>query len=344
MKTDIKEMTKSELIEWLADQNIEGFRALQILKWLYMRQTDTFEEMTDLSKDLRRLLSHRFTISRLEITQVEISRDGTKKYLFRLEDGNFIESVLIPEKDHYTLCISSQAGCAQGCLFCRTAKIGFKRNLSMGEIVAQIRDVCHDLDGPKRLTNLVFMGMGEPLANYSNLTRALEIITDNDIGLKFAHRRVTVSTAGLLPNLLNLGKDTRVNLAISLNATDNDTRNRLMPVNRTYPLEKLIEACRMYPVQPGRRITFEYILLKGINDSPENAKRLVRLLRPVKAKINLIPFNEFEGSGFLRPDETDILKFQQVLLDHHYTVIIRRSKGEDISAACGQLSGKMQPI
>lgn len=341
-KTDIKELTKVELTEWLTGHKIQAFRAAQIFKWLYIRQADSFEEMTDLSKDLRRMLSDRFVIRRLEKSCCETSRDGAKKYLFKLGDGKSIESVLIPERDHYTLCISSQVGCAQGCRFCRTAEGGFQRNLSMGEIVAQIRDVGHDLDAAKRLTNIVFMGMGEPLANYANVTRAIGIITDNDTGLKFSNRRVTVSTAGLLPKLLSLGQDTRVNPAISLNATDNDTRDRLMPVNRTWPIEKLIDACRQYPLLPGRRITFEYILLKGINDTPEDAKRLARLLRPVKSKINLIPFNEFEGCAYQRPEESVILDFQKILLDHHYTVIIRRSKGEDISAACGQLSGKMQ--
>ena len=342
-KTDIKELNKDEIIAWLTGRAIKPYRASQILKWAYLRQADSFEVMTDLSKELRSLLSLHFTITRLQKIHVETSRDGARKYLFKLRDGNHIESVLIPERNHYTLCISSQVGCAHGCRFCRTAARGFIRNLTRGEIIAQVRDVLNDLDGAKRLSNIVFMGMGEPLANYDNLIGAIEAITDSDVGLKFSNRRVTVSTAGLAPKLSKLGRDTRVNLAISLNATDNKTRDMIMPINRKYPIEKLIEACRLYPLEPGRRITFEYVLIKGVNDSIEDAERLVSLLKPIKSKINLIPFNEHEGSEFLRPEDSVINRFQEILIQNHFTAIIRHSKGEDISAACGQLSGNWKP-
>jgi 23S rRNA (adenine2503-C2)-methyltransferase len=305
-----------------------------------LRQADDFDAMTNLSKDLRAVLSRHFVIERLEKERVETSQDGSRKYLFKLKDGKHIESVLIPERDHYTLCISSQVGCAQGCLFCLTAMGGFERNLSRGEIIAQVRDIQNDLDDPKRLTNIVFMGMGEPLANYKNLVSAIATITDNKMGLGFSHRRVTVSTAGLAPKLAALGRDTRVNLAISLNATDNQTRSKLMPINRTYRLEDLLEACRRYPVARGRRLTFEYILIKGINDSEADAERLAELLRPIRCKINLIPFNAHEGCDYERPAEAVIATFQQILLDKNYTVIIRQSKGQDISAACGQLRAR----
>ena len=232
------------------------------------------------------------------------------KYLFKLDDGKRIESVLIPERDHYTLCVSSQAGCAQDCRFCLTAIGRFRTEFDAGERLSHRCAISKRIwVTQKRLTNIVFMGMGEPLANYKNLVSAIDILTDNDVGLRFASRRVTVSTAGLVPKITALGRDTRVNLAISLNATENKTRNRLMPINRKYPLEKLLEACRQYHPAPGRRITFEYILIKGINDSVDDAERLAKLLRPIRCKINLIPFNMHEGCDFERPAEAVIQAF-----------------------------------
>jgi 23S rRNA (adenine2503-C2)-methyltransferase len=338
MKTsDIKELTRDQLIVWLEERKIRPFRAIQIFKWIYLRNADSFEMMTDLGKEIRDLLLDNFTINRLDITKKLESNDGTKKYLFKLEDGKFVESVLIREKSHFTLCISSQVGCAQGCSFCLTAKGGFSRNLTTGEIISQIRDIQKDMDESDNLSNLVLMGMGEPLANYDNLVNALNIITDTDFGLKFSTRRVTLSTAGFVPKFADLGKDTKVNLAVSLNATDNKTRSMLMPINRKYPLEELLEACRLYPLKPRRKITFEYILIKGINDSPEDAERLAKLLTPIKAKINLIPFNEHSKSDLKSPESSVVLKFQKDLNKYGYSAIIRYSKGQDISAACGQL-------
>ena len=342
-KTDIKELTNDQLVSWLQSKGLEPYRAAQILKWIYLRQTDTFDIMTNVGKEIRKLLSNHFSIARLEKARIETSLDGSKKYLFKLNDGKYVESVLIPEKDHYTLCISTQVGCAQGCRFCLTARGGLVRNLTRGEIIAQVRDVSNYLDGPKRLTNIVLMGMGEPLANYSNVVSAINTITDNNYGLGFSNRRLTLSTAGLVPKLSDLGRDTSVNLAISLNATDNKTRNMLMPINLKYPLEKLLDACAVYPLLPRRRITFEYILIKGINDSIKDAKRLVKLLRPIRAKINLIPFNEYEGSEFNRPEDSAILNFKDILNKNNYTAIIRYSKGQDISAACGQLGANSIP-
>ncbi len=339
-KADLLEFTRDQLVSWLAEREIAAYRADQIQKWIYLRQADNFDVMTDLSKNIRLLLPQHFVIRRLEAEKIETSRDGSRKYLFKLKDGKYIESVLIPERDHYTLCVSSQAGCAQDCRFCLTAVGGFERNLTQGEIVAQARDIKKDLGDEKRLTNIVFMGMGEPLANYKNLVAAIGVLTDNEAGLRFASRRVTVSTAGLVPKITALGRDTRVNLAISLNATDNKTRDRLMPVNRKYPLEKLMEACREYQPAPGRRITFEYILIKGINDALDDAERLAKLLRPIRCKINLIPFNTHAGCDFERPAEAVIQAFYDILFAQNYTVIIRRSKGQDISAACGQLRAR----
>lgn len=339
-KTNLLEITREELVAWLADREIAAYRADQIQKWIYLKQVDDFDLMTDLSKDIRSRLFESFVVGRLESELIETSRDGSRKYLFKLADGKRIESVLIPERDHYTLCVSSQVGCAQGCRFCLTATGGFERNLTRGEIIAQARDIKNDLGDEKRLTNIVFMGMGEPLANYKNLISAIDTLTDNDAGLRFASRRITVSTAGLVPKIDALGCDSRVNLAVSLNATDNKTRDRLMPINRKYPLEKLLEACRHYRPAAGRRITFEYILIKGINDSEDDARRLANMLRSISCKINLIPFNVHEGCSFERPSEAAINMFQDILIGKNYTVIVRMSKGQDISAACGQLRAR----
>ena len=377
---DIKELTRDELVQWFETRGIRSFRAGQIFKWIYLRQAESFDEMTDLSKDVRKLLKEHFTLPRLAIERTQFSADGTEKLLFRLEDGEHIEAVLIPQKDHYTLCISSQVGCKQACKFCLTATCGFTRNLTSAEIVSQVRDARKHLSlrgnksesGAKNsdaidfvgegkideknqkhgsfhadstpspppvgpLSNIVFMGMGEPLANYNAVLQSLQIITDSDFGLKFSPRRVTVSTCGLVPEIRRLGEDSDVNLAVSLNATDDETRTMLMPVNRKYPIAELLDACRSFKMKPRNKITFEYILIKGINDSDEDAKRLVKMLAPIKAKVNLIPFNAHERSDFKRPSEAKVSRFLQILLDRQITAITRKSKGDDISAACGQL-------
>ena len=340
-KTDIKDLTPAQLVSWLEERGAPPYRAGQILRWIYQRQATDFETMTDLGKDLRALLDEYFVVQVLQPQRVETSTDGSMKILFGLRDGNRIESVLIPEKDHYTLCLSTQVGCAQGCRFCMTAHCGLVRNLKPGEILSQILYArCKTAKAETAsmpLTNIVLMGMGEPLANYQNVVQAVSVMTDPDDGLRFSNRRVTLSTAGLAPRLGDLSRDTRINLAVSINATDNRTRSMLMPINRSYPLEVLLEACRRCDLTPRRRITFEYILIDGINDSPADAKRLAGLLRPIRAKINLIPFNEFEGARFKRPPESTIGLFQEILVKHHYTAVIRQSKGQDISAACGQL-------
>ncbi|MFH1673898.1 MAG: 23S rRNA (adenine(2503)-C(2))-methyltransferase RlmN [Pseudomonadota bacterium] len=338
-KTDIKSFSEAALTDWLNHKGIEPYRAGQILRWVYLRYATSFDHMTDLPKPLRRLLSGHFTIGRLETARIEQSNDGSRKYLFKLEDGNFIESVLIPEKTHWTLCISSQIGCAQRCRFCLTGRGGFVRNLTSAEIINQVWEIQKELKSDMKLTNIVLMGMGEPLANYDNVIAALRVFTSNN-GLQFSNRKVTLSTAGLVPGIEQLGRDITVNLALSLNAADNEKRNFLMPINRKYPLETLVNACKNFPLPPRKRITFEYILMSGVNDSPEDARRLAKLLRPLRAKINLIPFNTFEEGDFKRPAEAAILAFQKILIDNHYTTMIRYSKGTDISAACGQLRRK----
>ncbi len=340
-KPDIRNISGDDLIAFFQNHGIRRFRANQALHWLYARRAKCFDEMTDLAKDARKLLASHFAISSLEILDTQTAQDGTCKYLFGLEDDNTVESVLIPEKDHYTLCISTQVGCALGCAFCMTGKTGLIRNLSRAEITGQVMAAqdAVDVRDDMRLSNIVLMGMGEPLANYDNVVGALGVITNSDWGLKFSNRRVTLSTAGLTDRFEALARDTRVRLAISLNAADNDTRNRLMPVNRRIPMEKLIDACARYPLRPREKITFEYILIKGVNDSKKDAFQLARLLRPVRCKVNLIPFNPHPGSFFERPDHQAIEAFQSVLVNKNYTAIIRWSKGDDIAAACGQLRG-----
>ncbi|MBS3808865.1 MAG: 23S rRNA (adenine(2503)-C(2))-methyltransferase RlmN [Desulfobacterales bacterium] len=340
-KQDIQNLDRQELVDFFESFAMRSFRADQALRWIYSRRAKSFDEMTDLAKDARSLLTRHFYISRPAVQERQTAQDGTCKFLLSLQDGNSVESVLIPEKDHYTLCISTQVGCAMGCKFCMTGKTGLTRNLSRSEIIGQVIAAMDEADagGGMRLSNIVLMGMGEPLANYENVTGAINVITNSDWGLKFSTRRVTLSTAGLADRFNDLARDSRIRLAVSLNAADNDTRDRLMPINRTIPVERLIDACARYPLPPRDKITFEYILIKGVNDSEKQAYKLAKLLRPVRAKINLIPFNPHPGSRFERPGMDAIEAFQSVLTKKNYTAIIRWSKGTDISAACGQLKG-----
>jgi 23S rRNA (adenine2503-C2)-methyltransferase len=301
--------------------------------------------MTNIAKAEQGLLTAIFHLPVPKVVARETSQDGTKKFLFELEDGHTIESVLIPDEDRQTLCISSQVGCQQACRFCLTGSSGFTRNLQAFEIVDQALEVSRLVkeEEMQRLTNIVLMGMGEPLANFGEVVKALRVIT-SDKGLGFSPRRITVSTDGLVPEIENLGKTgLKVNLAISLNATTDEVRNKIMPVNLRFPIKTLLSACAHYPLEPRRRITFEYVLLKGVNDRVEDAQRLAKLLRGIKSKVNLIPFNPFPGSEFERPDDATVRRFQKVLLDNHFTAPVRESRGRDISAACGQLRKKVSP-
>jgi 23S rRNA (adenine2503-C2)-methyltransferase len=339
MKTDLLAMDLEETRQWVEAIGLEAYRAAQIRQWIFKGLAGSFQEMTSLSKDARLSLEQGASLHVLEGKEIQVSKDGTRKYLFRLHDDHLIESVLIPERSHFTLCISSQAGCAMGCRFCLTGKQGFKRNLSPSEIIDQVIQVRRSIAEPDRLTNLVLMGMGEPLANYDAVAKAARNLVDLE-GMNFSNRRVTLSTCGLVPQILRLGKDVTINLAVSLNAADNETRDFLMPINRTYPLETLMAACREFPLSHGKRITFEYILIQGVNDRREDAVRLSKLLSGIKAKINLIPLNPHEGLDLSPPTAERMLAFQQILIDRQFTVMIRKSKGTDISAACGQLAGK----
>jgi 23S rRNA (adenine2503-C2)-methyltransferase len=338
-QTNIKSLSREELQAHLVAMGLKKYRADQIHTWIYVHHAVSFEEMTNIAKADRELLSAAFFISRPSIVRTETSTDGTQKFLFGLEDHHTIESVLIPDEDRQTLCISSQVGCQQACRFCLTGSGGFTRNLKAYEIADQVLQVERVLrrERKRRITNIVLMGMGEPLANFDEVVAALKVIT-SEKGLGFSPRRVTVSTDGLVPEIGKLGTcGVKVNLAISLNATTDEVRDRIMPVNRRYPIRELLAACRRYPLEPRRRITFEYVLLKGVNDSVEDARRLAQLLRGIKCKVNLIPFNPFPGSEFKRTDDVAVRQFQKVLLDHHYTAPVRESRGRDISAACGQL-------
>jgi 23S rRNA (adenine2503-C2)-methyltransferase len=335
---DLKEFTLPELEQLMAVWGQPPFRARQLVKWLYKGVSD-FEAMTDIARPFRAELSRQARISSLTVEQVQTAGDGCRKFLLALDDGNRIESVLIPEESHYTLCLSTQVGCDQGCRFCLTARRGLIRNLTAGEIVNQVLAVRRELSGGLPLTNLVFMGMGEPLANFSALVRALTVITA-PWGLNFSSRRLTVSTAGLAPFIPRLGLEARANLTVSLNAPDDRTRNRIMPINRRYPLAELMSACRAFPLPRHRRITFAYVLLDGINDAPDQARQLARLLRGFRAKINLIPFNRHPRLPYGPPPAARTLEFQEILREAHYTVLIRESRGQEIGAACGQLAGE----
>jgi 23S rRNA (adenine2503-C2)-methyltransferase len=336
-KTDLKALTRTEVEQFLKESGFPLFRARQLLHWIYERNARSIAEITEFSKALRDALSERAFISSLNLLDRQVSRDGTEKFLFGMQDRETIESVLISEEDRLTLCISSQAGCAMGCKFCLTGKLGLKRNLLAHEIIDQVISVEREIE-PKVITNIVLMGMGEPLANFHNTVEALWRMTDL---MKISPRKITLSTAGLAPYIMKLPQEApMVNLAVSLNATTEETRAYLMPINKRYPLKALMDACRCFPLPARRRITFEYVLIKGINDMPEDAQRLVQLLKGIPSKVNLIPLNPFKGCRFDRPEDARAFVFQKILLKARMTALIRKSKGQDICAACGQLKAQ----
>ena len=336
---NIKTLSLEELREWLTSQGFRTYRASQVFSWIYRLQASSFDAMTNIAKEDRARLASLFSLRSIGLLRTERSTDGTRKFLYQLDDGHTIESVLIPEEDRQTLCISSQVGCQQACRFCLTGSGGFVRNLVGWEIADQVLETLRILrsEGGPGITNIVLMGMGEPLANFPEVIRALLVITAPQ-GLAVSPRRITLSTDGLVPGIDRLGRSgIKVNLAVSLNASSDDVRDRIMPVNRRYPLKELLAACRRFPLDQRRRITFEYVLLKGVNDSEEDAKRLVQLLAGIRCKGNLIPFNPYPRSVFDRPDDAAVRRFQKVLLARHITSPVRESRGQDISAACGQL-------
>ena len=321
----------------VSELNWPAYRASQILRWLYQSRVTEIDQMTDLSIADRRQLKDMATITRAPQAARGTASDGTQKYVFALPDGLQVESVLIPEGRRLTLCLSTQVGCTLDCSFCLTGKMGLKRNLKAHEIVEQVLAVQDYLREHQSLNSLVFMGMGEPLANIEQVTEAVARLTNSRWGTGFSPRRITLSTAGLVPRFKDIAK-LGINLAVSLNATTNEQRNRLMPaVNALHPLNELLKACREYPLRPRGRLTFEYVLLGGVNDTIEDAHRLGRLLKGIHCKVNLLPFNTFPGSSFARPNDRVILRFQAALREAGYDVFIRKSRGHDVLGACGQL-------
>jgi 23S rRNA (adenine2503-C2)-methyltransferase len=313
------------------------YRGTQVFNWVFGKAVSDIRDMTNLSKGLREELSKTSVISYPELVRTLVSSDGTEKLAYRLNDGQVIESVLMPEKGHWSLCISSQVGCAMGCAFCCTATMGFKRSLEVSEIVSQVLFPLRAYPD-RQIRNIVFMGMGEPLLNYDNVIRSIRILTDKD-GPQFSKRRITVSTCGIIPKLKTLWKDSEAALAVSLNAPSDEIRERLMPVTKKYPLHELIEALKAYQLPNRRRITIEYVLVKGINDHIRDARELIRILHGLKVKVNLIPFNPWPGCPLEAPDPDAVLAFEEQLRNSPFAVMLRKEKGRDILAACGQLAG-----
>ena len=345
---DLRALSRGSLDAMVASMGERPFRARQLYRWLHRAGAASLDEMTDVPRALRQALAERTRLTALEVAAEQRSADGTIKWTWRTRDGKLVESVYMPEPERRTLCVSSQVGCAVGCTFCLTGTMGLARNLEAGEIVDQVHRANRRLvelglgEGPRPLTNLVFMGMGEPLANYRSLKLALDLLLSED-GPNFSQRRVTVSTSGLVPAIRRLGEETLVKLAVSLNATTDAQRDAIMPINRRWPIAELLAACRAFPTRNGRRITFEYVLLAGVNDDLEDARRLARLVRGIPAKVNLLPYNENPGLGFRAPPAERVSAFQEELAARNLTVVVRRSRGTDISAACGQLAAEGGP-
>jgi len=354
-------LSRDELSERLADIGVQAaqrkMRVQQLWHWIYFRGAKTFDEMTSVSKDTRAKLTERFTVDRPQIVAEQISSDGTRKWLLRLPSGDSnerpheIECVYIPETDRGTLCVSSQVGCTLNCAFCHTGTQRLVRNLTAGEIVVQVmaaRDRLKDWadreNGTRLVTNIVMMGMGEPLYNFEAVRDALLIVADNE-GISISRRRITLSTSGVVPNIKRTGEEIGVMLAISLHAVRNELRNELVPLNRKYPIADLLQACRDYPgASNARRITFEYVMLKGVNDSMEEAKLLVELLKGIPAKINLIPFNPWPGTRYECSDWDQIEKFSEYIFNAGYSSPVRTPRGRDILAACGQLKSETEKL
>jgi 23S rRNA (adenine2503-C2)-methyltransferase len=331
-------MLPSELEDLAAELGASRYRGRQLATWLYRKGVYELAAMTDLPQEFRAALAERSVIALPEIERITPSQDGSRKLVFRLHDEGRVSAVIMPDEERITLCLSTQVGCGYGCTFCLTGTMGLERNLTAAEILGQLLAANAQLEAGRRVTHLVFMGMGEPLANVTALVTSIRIMTDPKLGLGYSPRRITVSTVGLVPGMERLGRENlKVNLAVSLHAATDEVRGRLMPVNRSFNLAALMAAVRRYPLAPRQRVFFEYVLLEDVNDSPEDAQRLVRLLRGIRAKVNLIPFNDWEGSSFRRPPLARILAFQSTLLEAGITTTVRWSKGEDIGAACGQL-------
>jgi 23S rRNA (adenine2503-C2)-methyltransferase len=347
-KVNLLDLDRRDLAAFFAALGEKPFRAAQVMKWIYHERVTDFAAMTNLSKALRERLAERAEIRPPEVVLDQASRDGSHKWLIRLNSGNSIETVFIPEPDRGTLCVSSQIGCPLDCSFCATAQQGFNRNLSVAEIIGQVWQASRLLgdvrNGSRIITNIVLMGMGEPLLNFEAVVKAMDLMQD-DLGFGISKRRVTLSTAGVVPALYRLREVSEVSLAVSLHAPSDELRNELVPLNRKYPIQQLLQACRDYPGSSNaRRITFEYVMLKGINDSMDDAKLLVKLLKGIPAKINLIPFNPWPGTKYECSDWEQIEKFSEYIFNAGYSSPVRTPRGRDILAACGQLKSETEKL
>jgi len=339
----------SELEQFAADLGMPAYRGRQIFSGLFAKQAQSFDDLTSLPKGFRAQLRESYALNRPTIDQVQVSTDGTRKYRFVAEDQTAFEAVYIPQvargRKTNTLCVSSQTGCAVGCRFCFTASLRRNRNLSAAEIVGQVLAVQENIQtagSDARITNIVFMGMGEPLLNYTEVTRSIRVLIDT-LGLDYSTRRITVSTAGIVPRIHELGRDLPTQLAISLNATTDEVRDQIMPINKKWPLQQLIAALKAYPLAKRRRITVEYVLLKDLNDTPQDAHRLVRLLEGIPVKINLLPLNPHDRTSYLPPSANSVQRFQRILHDKGMNALLRTPRGQDIAAACGQLGETVRP-
>jgi 23S rRNA (adenine2503-C2)-methyltransferase len=343
---NLLDFDRPALEKYFEELGEKPFRARQILQWMHQQGVDSFDGMTNLSKDMRARLKEIAAIAPPEIVTDQLAADGTRKWLLKLADGNCIEAVFIPESDRGTLCVSSQAGCTLNCSFCSTGHQGFNRNLTTGEIISQLfvanRALGRTVSGERRITNVVFMGMGEPLLNFDAVVPAISLMRD-DLAYGISWRRITLSTAGLVPMIDKLRATSPVSLAVSLHATNDKLRDELVPLNKKYPISELLDACRRYVAdEPRWRVTFEYVMLDGVNDSLAEARALVQLLEGVPAKVNLIPFNPFPGTRYQRSPQERIDAFRDVLMAAGLMTITRKTRGDDIDAACGQLAGRVQ--
>ncbi|MEP5230152.1 MAG: 23S rRNA (adenine(2503)-C(2))-methyltransferase RlmN [Alloalcanivorax sp.] len=348
-KVNLLGLSRPQMEEFFLTMGEKKFRAQQVLKWIHHHQADSFEQMTDVGKALRQKLSEVAEIRGPEVTHESISRDGTRKWVFEMDNGGAVETVFIPDGRRGTLCVSSQVGCAVDCSFCSTGKQGFQRDMTSAEIIGQVWQASRAF-GPRRnlgqhpITNVVMMGMGEPLLNYDKVLTAMRIMKD-DLGYGIGKKRITVSTSGVIPKMNQLSEDLDVSLAVSLHAPNDELRNQLVPLNRKYPLKDLMAACKSYSKNITHRhntITMEYVMLRDVNDKPEHARQLVKLLNGIPVKVNLIPFNPFPHAGYERSRKNDILEFHKYLNDNGVMTTVRTTRGDDIDAACGQLVGQVK--
>ncbi len=338
-KENIMNLSFEELECLMKEWGESRYRHKQVIEWLYLKRARSFDLMTNLSKKFRERLNEHFITGCLKIRDTLESKDGSIKFLCELDDGLTVEGVYMPDENKKSLCVSTQVGCKFNCAFCLTGKGGFVRDLTSAEIIDQVLTVREWLGSEKNLTNLVLMGMGEPLDNYDNVMKALTVF-NSPMALKFGARKITLSTVGVLPALRRFQQeDLKINLAVSLNAVDDKTRDLIMPVNKKYSMKELMRFCREYPLQSGRRLTFEYVLISGLNDSEEDAKKLSKLVQGIRCKVNLIPFNAADGVPFQPVPRERVDRFHKILIDSKISVFTRKSRGEDVHAACGQLGG-----